>query len=89
MNKAELIEAVAEELKGSKAGAERSINAVLNGIGRGLKRDREVLLVNFGTFRVNRRRARRGVNPRNGRPIRIRASSHVSFRAGKDLKASV
>ena len=89
MNKAELIEAAARELKCSKASAERSINAVLAGITRGLKRDREVLLVNFGTFRVNRRRARRGTNPRNGKPIHIKASRHVSFRAGKDLKASV
>ena len=89
MNKAELIETVARELGCSKAGAERSINAVLAGITRGLRRDREVLLVNFGTFRVNRRRARKGTNPRSGKPIRIRASRHVAFRAGKDLKASV
>ena len=89
MNKAELIETVARELECSKASSERSINAVLAGITRGLKRDREVLLVNFGTFRVNRRRARQGTNPRNGKPIHIKASRHVSFRAGKDLKGSV
>jgi len=89
MNKAELIETVAGELGCSKASAERGINAVLAGITRGLRRDREVLLVNFGTFRVNRRPARKGTNPRSGRPIHIRASRHVSFRAGKDLKESV
>ena len=89
MNKAELIEVVAKELACSKAGAERSINAVLNVITRGLKRDKEVMLVGFGTFRVKRRRARKGVNPRSGQPIRIKASRSVSFKVGKDLKASV
>ena len=89
MNKAEMIETVAKELSCSKAAAERSINAMLGAIGRGLKRDKEVLLVGFGTFRVNRRRPRKGVNPRTGKPIRIKASKRVSFRPGKDLKASV
>ncbi|HUW56845.1 MAG TPA: HU family DNA-binding protein [Planctomycetota bacterium] len=89
MNKAELTEAVAKELRCSKAGAERGINAVLGAIARGLKRDREVLLVNFGTFRVKRRKGHRGTHPRNGNPIRVRSSKHVSFRAGKDLKRSV
>ena len=89
MNKAGLIEVVAGELRCSKAAAERSINAMLKGVGRGLRRDREVVLVGFGTFRVSRRRARKGVNPRTGKPIRIRASRHVSFHAGKDLKKTV
>ena len=89
MNKAELIEAVAKELDCSKAAAERSINAVLAGITRGLKRTKEVALVGFGTFRVKRRKGRAGTNPRTGRPIRIQSRKSVSFRAGKDLKASV
>ena len=89
MNKAEMIEALAKEQKCSKACAERSINALLNVITRGLRRDKEVMLVGFGTFRVKRRRARKGMNPRSGEPIRIGASRSVSFKVGKDLKASV
>ena len=89
MNKAELIEVVAKELGDSKASAERSINAVLAGITRGLKREKEVLLVGFGTFRVKRRKGHRGTHPRNGKPIRIRSTKQVSFRAGKDLKKKV
>ena len=89
MNKAELIEAVAKELGDSKASAERSINAVLAGITRGLKREKEVMLVNFGTFRVKRRKGHRGTHPRNGNPIRVKSSKHVSFRAGKELKSKV
>lgn len=89
MNKAEMIKALAKEQKCSKACAERNINAMLNVITRGLRRDKEVMLVGFGTFRVKRRRARKGVNPRTGEPIRIRASRSVSFKVGKVLKASV
>jgi nucleoid DNA-binding protein len=89
VNKAELIETVAAQTGCSKASAERRIDAVLKGVSRGLRRDREVRLVGFGTFRVSRRRARTGVNPRSGKPIRIKASSRISFRAGKDLKAFV
>jgi len=89
MNKAELIEVVAKELGDSKASAERSINAVLAAITRGLKREKEVLLVGFGTFRVKRRKGHRGTHPRNGNPIRIRSTKHVSFRAGKALRKKV
>jgi nucleoid DNA-binding protein len=89
MNKAELVEAVAKEVGCSKASAERSINAVLRSVVCGLRRDREVTLVGFGTFRVTCRRPRMGTNPRSGKPIRIKASNRVSFRAGKDLKASL
>ena len=89
MNKAGLIEAVAEELGCSKAAAARSVDAVLRSIRHGLRVDRAVSLVGFGTFRVSRRPARRGVNPRTGQSIRIAATRNVSFRAGKDLKASV
>jgi len=85
MNKAGLIEAVAGELDCPKAAAERAVNAVLRSIGVGLDRDREVALVGFGTFRVKRRGARTGINPRTGEPIHIKPSNRVTFRAGKDL----
>lgn len=89
MNKAELVEAVAGELGCSKAAAERAVNSVLGGITRGLKGDREVVLVGFGSFQVKHRAARQGINPRTGQPIQIKASHRVAFRAGKDLKAQL
>jgi DNA-binding protein HU-beta len=89
MNKAELIEAVAGELGCSKAGAERAVNAVLGGIAHGLKRDREVGLVGFGSFQVRYRGPRSGTNPRSGKPIHIKGSNRVAFHAGKDLKAQL
>ncbi len=86
MNKADLIEVVAKDMKSSKAGAERAVNAVLNGIGKGLKKDKKVQLVGFGTFDVRMRKARMGRNPRTGAAIRIPPKKSVGFKAGKGLK---
>jgi DNA-binding protein HU-beta len=90
MNKAELIEAVANHKTAgieSKAQAERSINAVINGITQGIKADGSVQLVGFGTFTVKTRSARKGRNPQTGEEIKIKASKTVGFKAGSDLKA--
>ncbi len=86
MNKAQLVEAVAAELAGSGADAQRAVAAVLDGIKKGLKEDGAVSLVNFGTFEVRMRKARTGRNPRTGETIQIKASKSVGFRAGKALK---
>lgn len=89
MNKAELVAALARNTRTSKAAAERTLNAVLSSVQRGLKRDRVVSLVGFGTFRVNARRPRVGTDPRTGERIRIAASRTVTFKCGKVLKSSV
>ena len=89
MNKAELVAAFARQSKTSKAAAERTLNALLLCLQRGLRRDRVVSLAGFGTFRVNRRRPHMGTNPRTGERIRIGASRHVTFKCGKNLKAAL
>ncbi len=89
MNRAELAEAVAKSLGGSKAASDRAVAAVLSGVVRGLKRDGRVRLEGFGTFLVKKRRAREGRDPRNGEPIRIPASRTVGFRPGLDLRAKI
>ena len=86
MNKADRVEMVAKDMKRSKAAAERAVNAVLKGIGTGLKKDKKVQLVGFGTFDVRMRKARMGRNPQTGAKIRIPAKKAVGFKAGKDLK---
>ncbi len=93
MNKAELIESVLSskicpELE-SKAAAERAINAVLEGVKKGLKKDKNVQLIGFGTFVVTRRKARMGRNPATGAEMKIPAANVVKFRPGSALKSSV
>ncbi len=91
MNKAQLIDVVQKELgkEISKAAAERALNAVIGAIGRGLKTGSEVQLVGFGTFRVSKRAARLGRNPKTGESIQIKASKTVRFSAGQGLKQSL
>lgn len=89
MNKAELVAEVQKQLGGdaSKAAAERAVEAVLGGIRKGVKKDKEVQLVGFGTFKVAKRAARKGVNPRTKQAITIKASRTVRFRPGASLKS--
>ncbi|MBJ7327099.1 MAG: HU family DNA-binding protein [Chthoniobacterales bacterium] len=88
MNKIRLIETVQKDLKGTKADAERAVNAVINGIKTHLKKNRCMQLVGFGTFKVVHRKARLGVNPQKPKErIQIKASKAVKFSTGKDLKS--
>ena len=88
MNKADLVQAVQKHLGGatSKAAAERAIDAVLASVKHGLRSDKEVQLVGFGTFTLAARPARRGFNPHTRQPMKIRAMKIIRFRAGADLR---
>lgn len=87
MNKAELVDAVAKTLgNGNRAESERAVNAVIDSIKTGIRKDKSVQLVGFGTFRVTERAARMGVNPKTGEKIKIKKSKTVKFAVGKELK---
>jgi len=89
VNKAELIEAVAEKNEMTKAAATRAVDSVLGSITETLVSGDQVTLVGFGTFQVRDRAARVGRNPRTGEAIDIKASKIPSFKAGKALKDAV
>ena len=91
MNKAELVEVVQKSLgkTTSKAQAERAVGAVIDAIRAGIKKDKSVQLIGFGTFRVAERAARTGVNPKTGEKIKIKKSKTVKFAAGKALKSKL
>ena len=89
MNKAQLVAEVQKSLGAdtSKAAAERSTEAVLEAIKKGVKMDENVQLIGFGTFSVIERAARDGINPQTREKIHIKASKAVKFKAGAGLKA--
>jgi len=89
MNKAELIDAVADAAGLSKADAGRSVEAVMENITGALRRGDQVSLVGFGTFSVKHRAARAGRNPKTGETIQIKATNVPGFKAGKALKDAV
>jgi DNA-binding protein HU-beta len=89
MNKAELIDAVAEKSGLSKSDVAQAVDTLLDVIGRTLKKGDKVALVGFGVFSVRKRAARKGRNPKTGAEIRIAAGKSPAFKAGKGLKDSV
>jgi DNA-binding protein HU-beta len=89
MNKADLIQAVADAANLSKADATRALDAVIDAITDALKQDDAVSLVGFGTFSVKTRGERQGRNPQTGDTITIKASKIPGFKPGKGLKDAV
>ncbi len=89
MNKAELVDSVADAADLSKASAARAVDAVTDAIANVLKNDEQVTIVGFGTFSVRKRAARSGRNPRTGETINIKASNVPAFKPGKALKDAV
>ncbi len=89
MNKAELIEAIADAANLTKADAGRALDGLVSAITDALKKGDTVSLVGFGSFGVKERAERQGRNPQTGNSITIKAAKIPAFRAGKALKDAV
>ena len=89
MNKAELIEAIANTTKSTKADAGRALDATIEAVTKALKKGDRLSLVGFGSFSVAKRAARIGRNPQTGKEIKIAAKKVVKFKAGSELAATV
>ena len=88
MNKGDLVNEVAKVV-GTKREAQEAVDAVFSNISRALKKKDSVTLVGFGTFKVDKRKARIGRNPQTGEEIKIKAKRVPKFVAGKALKDAV
>jgi len=86
MNKKQLVAKLAVSLNQSKADAERTFDTITNAILDALKDDDSVKIAGFGTYKVAKRKARIGRNPRTGEQIQIAASQKVKFLPAKALK---
>ena len=89
MNKSDLVDSIAKSADISKAAAARALDATVDTIKKALKKGDTVSLVGFGTFKVGKRAARNGRNPRTGETIKIKAAKVPKFSAGKGLKDAV
>lgn len=89
MSKTQLVELVAAKAGLTKADAGRAVDAVLEGIETGLKKEGKVAFVGFGTFAVKKRAARDGINPLTKEPLHIPAKKAITFKAGSKLKDSI
>jgi len=90
MNKGDLVNEVAKVVS-TKKEAKAAVDCVFSTITNALKKKKSepVTLVGFGTFKVDKRKARKGRNPRTGEEIKIKARRVPKFVAGKALKDAV
>ena len=86
MTKEELINTIITRADVSRSTALRTLDAVTDAIELALRRGDPVTLTHFGNFKVSRRPAREGRDPRNGNPIHIPATATVKFTPSRRLK---
>lgn len=89
MTKTELVQFIAESADLTKAEASRALDAMIEGVVKGLKESGKVSIVGFGTFNAKEREAREGRNPQTGETVKIPARVVPSFKAGNKLKESL
>jgi DNA-binding protein HU-beta len=89
MNKDDLIRSVAEQMQTTKASASQAVGAIFDAITESLKNGDSLTLIGFGSFKVTKRAARNGRNPRTGEPLSIPAATVPSFAPGKVLRDAV
>jgi DNA-binding protein HU-beta len=89
MNKTELIEKIAAGAGLTKADSKKALDATIAAIKGALVAGDKVALVGFGTFSVNKRPAREGINPATKQKIKIAAKKVAKFKAGAELADAI
>lgn len=88
MTKTELINEMAKVLDSTKE-AQKALESLLSTISGALKKGDAVTLTGFGTFKVSKRKARKGRNPQTGEEIKIKSKNVARFVPGKNLKDAI
>ncbi len=89
MSKATLVDVVREHTECTVNAAKEAVDAIFETIAKSLKKEGDMAIVGFGTFKVGKRAARMGRNPQTGAAIKIAASKTVRFKASKQLKETL
>ncbi|HVB69537.1 MAG TPA: HU family DNA-binding protein [Acetobacteraceae bacterium] len=89
MSKAFIAQAIQESAEITGAASNRAAGYVMEAIVRELKKSGKFTLPSFGTFTVRKTKARKGLNPRTGEAIKVKAGKTVRFKASPTLKKAV
>jgi DNA-binding protein HU-beta len=89
MNKAQLIDAIAEKANLTKADSKKALDAFVDATSDALKNGDRVALIGFGSFSVASRSARTGRNPQTGKTIEIAEKKVVKFKPGAELADAI
>jgi DNA-binding protein HU-beta len=85
MNRTDLVNEIAAKAGMNKNSAKAALDACLESIAQALANEDKVALLGFGTFSVQQKEARTGINPRTKEKIEIPARKVVKFKPGVDL----
>ncbi len=89
MNKAALIDRIAESVGLTKNDAAAAVDCMIECMAEALQENQRVTLTGFGSWAVSYRQARAGRNPQTGEAIRIKAKNSVRFKPGKQLESMI
>lgn len=89
MSKAFIAKVIQQSAELTGAAANRATSDLLDAIVKELKKSGKFTLPGFGTFTVRKTKARKGLNPRTGAAIKVKAGKTVRFKASPVLKKSV
>ena len=89
MSKAFLAQVIQQSAELTGASANRAAGDVMDAIVKELKKSGKFTLPSFGTFTVRKTKARKGLNPRTGESIKVKAGKTVRFKASPTLKKAV
>jgi DNA-binding protein HU-beta len=89
MSKAFIAKVIQGSAELTAAAANRTAGDLIEAIVKDLKKNGKFALPSFGTFVVRKTKARKGLNPRTGASIKVKAGKTVRFKASPVLKKSV
>ncbi len=89
VTKKELADIVQAQTGSTGVAAKAAVDAIFSEVVKAVKKGGKVSLFGFGTFKLTKRAARTGRNPKTGEPLKIKASKGVSFKASKTVKDSL
>jgi integration host factor subunit beta len=89
MNKSELIEALAEEMKISLRDSSSATNTILDAMADALANGDSIEIRGFGSFVVKKYDTYYGRNPKTGDKIQVKPKKLPFFKVGKELKEQV
>ncbi len=89
MTKTDLVNAIAEKSGLTKADAARALDAMMESIAEGLKKDGKVTITGFCTFTAKKKPATTARNPRTGAVVPVPAKIAITIKAGSKLKEAL
>jgi len=86
MNKSEFADYIAQKNNIKKSEAENIINIFTDGLISSIGEGKELSLIGFGSFTINKVAVREGINPKTKEKLKIEAYNQVRFKVGQKLK---